>query len=468
MSILLIHPPQVGLVGIQYLTFVEPLALERLAAALDGHDVEILDMRLVPDLEAAVKRLQPALVGITCPYTTELDETLRVAERVKQALPGACVIVGGHHPSLRPQDVMSAAVDAIAVGEGEWTFRQAAECVAEGGDLRGVPGLIVNHDGQQFRAPARAMAESLDELPLPARHLTEAWRGEYYWWTQRPHALVETSRGCPYRCTFCSVWRFYEQTVRCQSAERIADEVAAVCEPYIFFTDDNFLISVPRAQRAAQLIAERGIRKQYTFQSRTDTIARHPDLVRQWRDIGLISVFLGLESADTAGLDELEKRNTAENNEAAIAVLKQLGVGFTGNFIVDPQWGAAEFEQLRAYVRRLGLFNASFSVLTPLPGTTLYEEVADQITAHSHEQFDLWHTVLPTRLPLDQFYGEFASLWQTASDAVTPAQRRHRLLRGIWSLLCGRLRWSHVRGITRAAQALQDPSVYLRGHEQTR
>ena len=449
----------------QYLTFVEPLALERLAAAVTGHEVEILDMRLEPDLEAVLQRLRPAVVGITCPFTTELQETLRVAQRVKDCRPEATVLVGGHHPSLRSQDVATPAVDAIVVGEGEQTLNEAVECVSQGGELRDVPGLIVNAEGAQQITPRRELLGDLDALPLPARQLTAQWRGEYYWWTQRPHALVETSRGCPYRCTFCSVWRFYKQTVRYQSAERIADEVAAVDEPHIFFTDDNFLLSVPRARRAAELIAERGLRKQYTFQSRTDTITRHPDLVRQWRDIGLISVFLGLEKASTSGLDDLNKKNTAESNEAAIEVLKELGVGFTGNFIVDPDWDHADFDELRRYVRRLGLFNASFSVLTPLPGTVLCDEVEDQITADDCECFDLWHTVLPTRLPLAEFYEEFAGLWRSAADSLTPAARRRRLLRGLGSVLRGRMRWSHVRSITAAARALQDPAVYLRAHE---
>jgi len=464
MKLLLIHPPQVGHLGLQDVALVEPLALERLAAAVPEAEVALLDMRLDPDLDSVLTDFQPDLVGLSCPFTTQVNITLALAARVRAACPQAFVVVGGHHPSLRPGDFLDPHVDAIACGEGEHTFAELIACRREGGDVATVPGLLVNRDGAQQPTPPRPTIADLDALPLPARELTARWRSQYYWMNQRPHALVETSRGCPYRCNFCSVWRFHGTQVRCQSPERVLEEVAAVEEPWVFFTDDNFLLSVPRAKRAAELIAEAGLRKQYTFQARTDTLVRHPELLEQWRDIGLVCVFLGLEAATAEGLHDLDKRNTIENNEAAIALLKQLGIGFTGNFIADPNWDRGDFEALRSYVSRHGLFNSSFSILTPLPGTVLYEETKAQITTDDYEMFDLWHTVLPTRLPLEVFYAEFASLWAAAAASAPRTTKRRRVLKGLWQVLTGRISPTHARRIAQVLARFRDPETYLQAH----
>lgn len=464
MSVLLIHPPQVGHIGLQRLTFVEPLALERIAAVVPEARPYILDMRLDSNLEATLKETRPLLVGIACPFTTQVPMVLRLADRVKQAAPKTIVVVGGHHPALVPRDFAVPSVDAIVMGEGEATFREVVERAREGDSLDDVPGLVLNGpDGQRSTPPRQPIAD-LDSLPLPARQLTARWRRRYFWINQVPHALVETSRGCPYRCTFCSVWRFHGPHVRYQSPERIVDEIAAVQEPHILFTDDNFFLNVPRARQAAELLLRRGLRKRYTFQARTDTIAQHPDLVEQWRKVGLVSVFLGLEAVSAEHLSDLDKRNTVENNEAAIDVLKRLGVGFVGNFIVDPAWGAAEFGELREYVIRHQLFNSSFSVLTPLPGTALHEELHDQICTHDYQMYDLWHAILPTRLPREQFYHEFARLWQAAGASAPTMTRYRRLLRGLWEVLSGRTSLRHARLVAEGLAELRDPKVYLEAH----
>jgi radical SAM superfamily enzyme YgiQ (UPF0313 family) len=462
MRVLLVQPPQVGHIGLQDVALVEPLALERLGAAVPEASVTLLDMRLEADLQAALAEARPDIVGISCPFTTQVRLTLDLAARIKAACPEAFVAVGGHHPSLRPGDFLDPHVDAIVCGEGEHTFADLVACLGEGGDVAAVPGLVLNRDGAQHATAARLAIADLDALPLPARHLTAGWRDRYYWMNQRPHALVETSRGCPYRCNFCSVWRFHGTQVRYQSPERIAAEIAAVAEPWVFFTDDNFLLSVPRARRAAELIAAQGLRKRYTFQARTDALVQHPELLEQRRDLGLVCVFLGLEKISDAELAGVDKRNTAANNEAAIALLKDLGIGFTGNFIVDPQWEPRDFEELRAYVRQRGLFNSSFSILTPLPGTVLFDEVEADLLTRDWERFDLWHSVLPTRLPTEQFYAEFAGLWRAAAESAPRGRRLRRILKGLMAMLRGEVDVAQMKRLRQGLRNLSDPQSYLK------
>ncbi len=462
MRVLLVHPRQVGLLGLQNFSLVEPLALEVVGACLEDHDVRLLDLRVVDELEGTLEEFQPDVVALACCLTTEVKETLRVAGRVKTWRADVVVLVGGHHPSLMPGDFDRPEVDVVVIGEGDNIIGELMGVLQNEQDPRRLPGLAVNGpDGQVLTEP-RPLPPDLDALPLPARHLTAKQRGEYFWWTQRPHALVETARGCPHRCKFCSVWRFYRGKVRMKSAPRAVEEIAAAAEDDIFITDDNFLLNVPRAREIGRLLRERGIKKRYTIQARTDTIALYPDVLAELKEAGLISVFLGLESAAEEGLEALNKQNTVANNERALAILQDLGIGFTGNFIVDPQFDRRQFRGLARYVRERGLFNAAFSVLTPLPGTDLWDEVKDKLTTDDYERFDLWHAVLPTRLPLPQFYAEFAQLWRVAGEAASGRPRRRRIWRGFKQLISGKLRVSHLRQLRAAVRALETPQSYLR------
>ncbi len=416
MRVLLVQPKQNQGIGLERLDLIEPLGLEMVAAALqDGHEVALLDLRLQPDaLFATLADFRPHVVGISSTFTVKLYQALHIAEAAKAAHPQTFTVVGGHHPSLYPIDFQHPAVDAIVVGEGETTIRELVDCLAAGGDPSRVPGLVLNRPDGQYFTGQRALVHNLDALPHPQRALTQPFRLYYHLFTERPIAAVETTRGCPYRCNFCAVWRFYQGRVRFKSPQRVVDELEAIAEPKVFFTDDNFLSNVPRSKEMARLIRERGIRKQYYVQARSDVIVHHPELITQWREVGLSGVFIGFEKPDQAGLDAVNKNNSVENNEKALAILRQHGIEPDASFIVDPDYNHADFAALRRYVRRLKLRLPFFTVLTPLPGTAFFDAVKDQLVTRNYERFDVLHAVLPTRLPLAEFYAELANLYRDA------------------------------------------------------
>jgi hopanoid C-3 methylase len=132
-------------------------------------------------------------------------------------------------------------------------------------------------------------------------------------------------------------------------------------------------MNVKRGEELARQIQAAGIKKYFTVQTRTDIICKFPHLIEMWKQCGDLAIFLGLESVTDEGLDAVNKKNTAANNVRALAILKELGVGFTPNFIVDPAWGREDFERLRDWIEPTGAYNSGFSVLTPLPGTDLWE-----------------------------------------------------------------------------------------------
>ena len=420
MKILLVQPPPPpDYIGFRRTALPEPLALESIGAFAEAnHDVHILDMRLGDGLPASLDEFQPDLVGVTC-LTTEVYNAQAVLKKVKDWRPEVFTLAGGLHASLLSEDFQKEYVDAIVVGEGETTFKELLETLGDA-PARRVPEALAKVDGLAWRRPdgewvlnpARKLLASLDALPMPARHLAERYASEYFFLFDQPHTLVATSRGCPFKCNFCSVWKFYHKKCRYQSAERVVAEVEAVKTRTISFVDDNFLANVPRAHKIADLIRERGIKKEFGMQARTDTISKHPDLLKKWREVGLETVLIGFESASQEKLDSVAKGATIEQNERAMDILNALGVHMWGAFIVDPQFTQEDFRQLKAYREQKGIIYPQFTILTPLPGTDLYRERYGELVTHDYRLFDALHAVLPTRLARDEFYKQFAGLYR--------------------------------------------------------
>jgi len=418
--ILLVQPPPPpDYVGFRRTAVPEPLALECIgAAARPNHDVRLLDMRLDDALPQALADFEPDVVGVTC-LTTEVYNAQDLLKKVKETRPRAFTVVGGLHASLLPADFQFPYVDAIVVGEGEQTFRHLLE-VLDGtwpdapGDALGAVGSLAWRRGENewvFNARRPLMA-SLDDLPMPARDLTARYAEQYFFLFDQPHTVMATSRGCPFRCNFCSVWKFYHKKCRYASAERVVAEIETIGTRTISFVDDNFLANVPRAWKIVELIKARGIRKEFGMQARTDTISRHPDLLAAWREAGLETVLIGFEAASQDKLDAVAKGATVEQNERAMDLLNSLGVLMWGAFIVDPQFTREDFRQLKTYREQKNIIYPQFTILTPLPGTDLYEQRHAELVTHDYRLFDALHAVLPTRLPREEFYREFAGLYR--------------------------------------------------------
>lgn len=465
--VLLVQPRPAGGVGFGSTAVVEPLGLEAVGGALldprpgPPHEVRLVDMLVPRHLDQALEEFEPQMCGISCGFTMDVYRARAVARRVKERRPDCFVFVGGHHASLAPEDFAVPEVDAVVVGEGEVTARELVDTVARGGCVRDVAGLVVNTPSGPVATAPRPPAV-LDDLPPVARHLSDRYRRQYYLGLQTPVASVETARGCPYRCSFCSVWKFYGGTVRVKSPAQVAEELDRVREEYVLITDDNFLLSVPRAEAIAQELRRNRIRHRYTIQARSDTVVKHPDVLRLWKEVGLYRVFIGIEKVDDDELEALNKRNTVENNVRALDLLRRLGIAVTPSFIVDPEYTRRQFEKLRAFLRRYRISAPSIAVLTPLPGTELYRRWRDRLITTNYELYDLFHSVVPTRLKLEEFYREFTSLYRTAVRSSWYLLPNVMIL--LRNLLAGKVSLSQVWRIARGVRCSLNPHFYLRGH----
>jgi radical SAM superfamily enzyme YgiQ (UPF0313 family) len=379
---------------------------------VQDHEVKILDLRLEDNLPRVLDEFSPDIVGITA-YTVHVNTVKGLFDTIKAWNPGVLTVVGGHHATIVPDDFATPSIDLIVMGEGVFTFRDLVERFERGEGFDDVPGIAFQKNGRLVKVDP-SPATGLDSLPFPERGLTGEYRKHYYAEWMRPLASIRTSKGCPFRCSFCALWKIAGGRYLKREPEKIVQELAGIDEKYVFFADDESLVDVRRMKALARLIKEAGLRKEYFLYGRSDTISKNPDLLEQWRDVGLQRVFVGLEFFRERDLDFIRKGSTLDDNRRAVRILQDLDIDIYASFIVRPEFTRQDFAAFRQYCRGLNLAFASFAVLTPLPGTEFYAEVENQLITRNYDLFDFVHTVLPTELPLKEFYAEYSNLYRDA------------------------------------------------------
>ncbi len=417
MKVLFIEPPVSPFdVPTKIFMMPPPYHLEVLAGRLVGdHDVHILDMRIEEDLDTELSRFKPDIVGCSC-VAANCHLVKQVLRRAKELSPDIITVVGGHHPSLMPEDCNEAFIDVVVIGEGEETLYEFVEACESKRNWKEIRGIGYRLEDGGFRINQNRELMNLDNLPMPARSLTRFYREKrlYFRGNWRPLDCTITSRGCPNRCTFCGLWKINRGKYRARAPRLIADELESITAPNIMFIDDNTLDHVENASALAEEIKRRGIKKRYELYGRVDTVVRRPDLVEKWRDVGMELLLLGLEASNDQALKEMGKRTTVEMNRRAIEICHANRVEVAAYLIVNPAFDHEDFRRLSEYVERNNLTHPVFTILSPFPGTDLYNMVKENLITEGFELIDFFHTVLPTRLPLDEFYEEFLELYRRA------------------------------------------------------
>lgn len=411
MNILLIHPPSANPL-LDQVYMHEPLALEYLGAGLkrDGHQVEVFDARIEQDFIGAFRRQRPRLVGLTG-FTSHVSQILSIAATLKSLDPAVRIVVGGHHATVAPDDFNLPSIDLVVIGEGVQSLREIVRSLEAGEDLGKIPGLGLVRAGGEMLQTAPRPYPALDSLPLPDRSLTRRYRHHYFSEWLKPLASVRTSLGCTSRCNFCALWPITDGKYLRRTVASVIDELKTIEESNVFFCDDESMCDVRRMSELAQAIAEADLHKNYFLYARADTVVAHPELFAQWREIGLAQVFIGMESFSDARLARLHKEINVEQQQKAAAILHEMGIIAYANFMVDTDFDQDDFSRLRTHVRQLGLKHVGFSVLTPLPGTELYRRRSQDLLTRNPELYDMVHAVLPTRLPLAEFYRQLLTLY---------------------------------------------------------
>ena len=417
MKVLFVEPPKdYWFVMGEYLP--PPYGILQLAAFLESKNkdvkIEVLDCQAKhlnwKGLEKRIESLDPDIVASSALATCNTYVAVRALETAKKVNPDILTIAGGQHFTVMAQESLESypEIDVIVRGEGELTLVELVQAFAEKKPFSRVEGISFRHSGKILHNPPRPLIENLDDLPLPGYHFVEDVVHEYHFTAmagpKTRYALVEGSRGCPHRCTFCTQWRHWERRWRAKSPKRIADEVEFCYQNYgsrfIWLTDDNFGLG-KRASELADEIIQRGISDDIMWfvQVRCDDVVRHRDLLPKMQKSGLRWTLLGVESPSSSTLKIFNKEINPEDAKMAVRLLKENDIFAHAMFIIGERKDSAEsIANLREFVNGLDPDLAIFAILTPFPGTEIFEEAKRNgwIEDWNWANYDMVHVIMPT------------------------------------------------------------------------
>jgi hopanoid C-3 methylase len=416
MRVLLLRPvPGNERFGLGPFFRIEPLGMEYIAAALEarGNEVTLVDLRFGRSVEHYLDA-RPHLIGIAAMHALETDNVLDLVGRIRTVSADVPIVIGGHTAAAYPAPFTSAAINAIVLDDGERALPRLVEALERRRPWSSIPGIAVpGTDGSWVRTASEEEPLVLDDVPLPARCHVDRWRRQYACLAHRPTWLIETARGCPFRCSFCSIWQLHARSVRERSIGAVCDDFEQVGGD-VFVADDLFWYHPSRSLELAHALRKRGIRKSWILvQSRVDTVARNPELLEAWRPIAEdFDIFFGLEAASDDGLKGLVKDTTVSQTEQGIEVARGYGYGVTGNFVIDPAWQQEDFERLWQFVDRHRLHQAGFTILTPLPGTAYFADMRPKLRARKWAHFDMHHLLWQPTLGPERFFELYCETWR--------------------------------------------------------
>ncbi|HNY02634.1 MAG TPA: radical SAM protein [Bacteroidales bacterium] len=437
MRILLINPPRspenniLRLASEEAKRFIHkkligpPLGLLTIAASVNDHDVTLFDTKGEYDLDPStpplaelvrilVERHKPDLVGVTA-ITSEFDFCVEICRTVKSADPSILTVAGGLHATLCPGDFTDPCFDVVIPGQCAHIFRDLVRAREEGRPMRSVPGLLIHEEGMLIRTPGRAALHNPagEDFLMPDRSHLNRWISTYkVGGSPDPSTYVFTSLGCPYKCTFCSIWTQFRGKYYQRSVESLIQELKTIDEyPVVRFADANTVVDEEFMSVLFDRMQEEGIKKTFVMDIRADVAANKPHIIEKLAKGGLKVVICGFESFRDDELRKYNKESPARDNREAVKVFEKNGIMVRGNYVIPPDYTERDFEALAEYSAENRVVYAGYTVLTPMPGTLYYKEVRDRIIDHDYRKYNFFNSVMRTALPHDEFHSRIGSLW---------------------------------------------------------
>lgn len=401
-----------------------PLGLLTIAAAVNNHDVTVFDTKgeydlnpespgLTEMIEKLVRDKKPDIVGSSI-ITSEFYYGIEIFKAVKKVNPAIITVAGGLHTTLCPEDFAVPSVDIVCPGQSAFVFRDVVNAIEKKLPLQSVKGILINSEnGLKSTGTVNHTYNPADEhFLMPDRRHLEKWRSTYVVGNSPgPSTYLFTSMGCPYKCTFCSIWQEHNGLYFQRSVESVIDELKIIDYDIVRFADANTIVNIDFINKLFDRIEQEGIQKEYIMDIRADTAVKHPWLIERLAKLGLKVVICGFESYREKELKRYNKNSPANLIHQAIDIFHQNGIMLRGNYVVPNNYDENDFQSLAEYANSHKVSYAGYTILTPLPGTKFYQEVKDQIVDFDYSKYNFFNSVLKTRLPLDEFYANVGKLW---------------------------------------------------------
>lgn len=403
-----------------------PLGLLTIAAAVKDFDVRVIDLKGEYDLHpgapainelvmAYLTESDPDIVGVTF-IASEFDSGIDIFRTVKRFNNRILTVAGGLHVTLCPGDFTDSSVDVLCPGHSAGIFRELVISREKGRPLAQVRGIVLNTSAGQRRTagPDPAWDAAGKDFIMPDRSHLRPWLSTYrVGHDPSPATYIFTSLGCPYECSFCSIWPQHNRKYHIRNIESVVDELKQLDEyDTVRFADANTIVDIKYINALFDRIMEEGIRKKFVMDIRTDVAVKYPGLIEKLAGGGLKVVICGFESFRDEELRNYNKNTSASFIRESIGVFHRNGIMLRGNYIVPNDYDEDDFKALADYAGSHRVVYAGYTILSPMPGTVFYNQIKDRIIDHDLSKYNFFNCVLETKLPLEQFYENIGSLWK--------------------------------------------------------
>ncbi|UCH92142.1 MAG: cobalamin-dependent protein [Candidatus Aminicenantes bacterium] len=415
---------------LRFLPHYEPLVCMLLASFIkDLATIKVVDRRFESEkyLMRTIGDFKPDIVATRTHTAGELFTALRIMQVAKQINPQILTIVGGQHATLLPEDFYAPQTDIICIGPGEEAIHEIVETYIEKGDYRNVSGIALRVGEEYILTEPRPPKSGVISWLEVDHSYADKYRKHYYnTFLRMPVGFTLSSMGCPFRCTFCSLWVAARGTYRRRSPEEIAEDFAGQPYDFIHITDDNTFHDEKQAMQLLELLKRKNVRKEYLAYARADTIVKKRHIFEAWKEIGLAELVVGMEACSDDHLKYLNKKTTEDENARAHLILEEIGIRNYAHFIFMPDFEEADFDRTWKFIDELNICYPIFVPLTPVPGTPLFFKAKEenQLSTFDYGFYNLMYMVMKTHLPKWRFYKKFFSLYAKSGSRVTRKKRK--------------------------------------------
>lgn len=400
MRIILINPPKDLMAYGGFLDFASispPIGLAYVAASLEkaGHQVTFIDsdpmgLTFHQVVNTAVSE-KPDVIGLTG-MTAMMDIVFDLAKAIKRKDKKIITVLGGVHASALPRQTMEEEpfIDILVKGEGEKTVVELMEALDSEQyvkNLKKVKGISYREKGEIIENPARDPIENLDDLPIPAFHLLPMNKYRSYGWyawvngVRQPYGSIHTSRGCPYKCTFCDANIILGRKYRCRSIDNVMEEIDLLINKYgvrtLRFEDETLTVKKKRAKALCEALIKKNYPCEYAGAGRVNEIDE--ETLRLMKQANFILVNYGVESGNNKVLKSINKNFTKEKVKEVFEMTERIGLFSMASFIIGlPEDTLETCEDTINFACELNADYTGVACVIPFPGTEVYKYALEQ------------------------------------------------------------------------------------------
>jgi len=369
-----------------------PIGLGYLSSFLKKHGIEVKIIDALRDNMSKESLLEyivsesPDAVGVTC-LTAFYKEVVELSLMLKKA--GQKVIIGGVHPTFLPYETLKdSCCDYVVLGEGELALLKLIQSDFVNKGISGVYS-IADFKGNNKHIAKAERCENLDELPFPdweqmnPKSYPKAPHGAIA--KNYPIGVITTTRGCPYRCTFCASPKFYDHKIRFRTPENVMEEIKHLVDHFgvkeIHFEDDNFTFRRPHVEALCNLIISSGIEISWACPNGIRADKVDEDLIMLMKRSGCYYFAYGIESANQKILNNVQKQEKILEIEQSINLAARSGISCQGFFVFGlPGETRSTINESIRFAKKSKLARAQFLILDIVPGSELWSTLEGQFT----------------------------------------------------------------------------------------